>query len=33
MIGDGLVILERVEVVAYRGTPRQHDVNETPTPG
>lgn len=33
MIGDGLVTLERIEVVTYRGTPRQHDVNEPPTPG
>ncbi|MGK2850695.1 MAG: DUF190 domain-containing protein [Candidatus Limnocylindrales bacterium] len=33
MIGDGLVTLERVEVETYRGTPRQHDVNEPPTPG
>lgn len=33
MIGDGMITLERVEVVAYRGSTRQHDVNETPTPG
>ena len=32
MIGDGMITLERVEVVAYRGA-RQHDVNEPPTPG
>jgi len=32
MIGDGLVTLERIEVMTYRGTPRQHDVNEPPTP-
>ena len=33
MIGDGLITLERVEVVAYRGATRQHDVNEPPMPG
>lgn len=33
MIGDGLVTIERVEVQTYRGTPRQHDVNEPPIPG
>jgi uncharacterized protein len=33
MVVDGLVTLERIEVVAYRGTARQHDVNEPPTPG
>ena len=33
MVVDGLVTLERIEVVAYRGTSRQHDVNEPPTPG
>lgn len=33
MIGDGMVTLERVEVVAYRGSTRQHDVNDPPIPG
>lgn len=33
MIDDGLVTLERIEVMTYRGTPRQHDVNDAPTPG
>ena len=33
MIQDGLITLEKVDVVAYRGTARQHDVNEPPTPG
>ena len=33
MIVDGLITLERVEVVAYRATARQHDVNRPPTPG
>ncbi len=32
LVQDGLVTLERVEVVAWRGT-RQHDVNEPPIPG
>ena len=30
---DGLVTLERIEVIAYRAGSRQHDVNEPPTPG
>ena len=33
MIDDGLVTLERVEVLAYRGGSRQHDVNEPSTGG
>jgi PII-like signaling protein len=33
MVGDGLVTLERVEVVAYRGRTREQDVNEPPTSG
>jgi PII-like signaling protein len=33
MIQDGLITLEKIEVIAYRGTARQHDVNEPPTPG
>ncbi|HEY4634721.1 MAG TPA: DUF190 domain-containing protein [Candidatus Limnocylindrales bacterium] len=33
MVGDGLVTLERVEVVAYRGRSREQDVNEPPTSG
>ena len=33
MVVDGLITLERVEVVAYRATSHQHDVNEPPTPG
>ena len=33
MIDDGLVTLERVEVLAYRGGSRRHDVNEPPTGG
>lgn len=33
LVADGLVTLERVEVVAYRGGSRQQDVNEPPTPG
>lgn len=33
LIADGLVTLERIEVVAYRGGTRQPDVNEPPTSG
>jgi hypothetical protein len=33
MVQDGLVTLERVEVVTYRAASRQHDVNEPPIPG
>jgi PII-like signaling protein len=33
LVTDGLVTLERVEVIAYRGGARQQDVNEPPTPG
>jgi PII-like signaling protein len=33
MVGDGLVTLERVEVVTYRGRSREQDVNEPPTSG
>ena len=42
MVGDGLITLERIEVVAYRGTgpggppaaiEREHRVNERPTRG
>ncbi len=33
LITDGLITLEKIDVVAYRGTARQHDVNEPPTPG
>jgi PII-like signaling protein len=33
MVVDGLITLERVEVVAYRATSLQHDVNEPPTHG
>jgi PII-like signaling protein len=33
MIADGLVTLERVEVIAYRGGSRQHDGTEPPTIG
>jgi hypothetical protein len=33
LVVDGLVTLERIEVVAYRGSVRQPDVNEPPTPG
>ena len=32
LVQDGLVTLERVEVVAWRGS-RQHDVNEPPISG
>jgi PII-like signaling protein len=30
---DGLVTLERVEVIAYRARSRDHDVDEPPTTG
>jgi uncharacterized protein len=33
LVVDGLVTLERIEVVAYRAGSRQQDVNEPPTPG
>jgi PII-like signaling protein len=33
LVGDGLITLERVEVVAYRAQQRQQDVNEPPTSG